>query len=95
MNEKYIKPLLLILRHIHLHPVTPQLNVHPRILHVPDAIQRKTRVAPPYTYGSDCDACIFGILSGKGDFTYVIDEARYGEEVQGTEGTVLAVRRRR
>lgn len=92
MQQQYVKPLVLILRHIHPNPITPQLKMHPRILHVSNTIQSQMRVAflqqhrphsDPVLLGSG-GSCV-GTREWEIEFADVVDETGDGKHVEGTE----------
>lgn len=90
MQQQDVEPVIFVLRHVHPHPIAPQLEVHPCILHIPDPIQPKVRVPFSQQYRLNGDAVWFGgvgicIREREVDFADIVDETRDGEHVEGTE----------
>ena len=83
MQKQNIKPILLIPRHIHLHAITPQLEMHPLVLDISHSVECQTGVAFPEEDRFDRDSGIlsFGIVYREIEFTHVVDEAGDGEHV--------------
>ena len=83
MQKQNIEPLILILRHEHPNPITPQLEMHPLVLDISHSVECQTGVAFPEEDRFDCDSGIlsFGIVYREIEFTHVVDEAGDGEHV--------------
>lgn len=97
MHQEHVEPFLLCnfssFGHEHLHPITPQLVMHPRVLDVPHAVHCEVRITLPEQDRPDTDPfvrCIIDRFVGcEVELAKVVEDARDGEDVESTEGAFL------
>jgi len=80
VQKQHVEPLVLVLWHEHPHAVTPQLKVHPLVLHVPNPVH--TKVGAPFAKEnrSHCDTSCrsFRVRDWEIDFAHVVEESGHG-----------------
>ena len=99
MQQKKIKPIVLVFWHEHFHSITSEFKVHPSILDVSYTVHAQMGLAFAQKNWAHCDALTrsFGICSNsvnrKIEFSHVIEQARDGKNVECAESAFLWVDR--
>ena len=91
MEKQDVKPVVLVLRHVHADAITAKLEMHALVLDVSNAIKTQSGISFPKENRPDGDAGVLrlGVVQWQVDLAHIVDQTRNGEHVERAECAFL------